>query len=50
MEQRNTIRHNLAISTRRSLLLPTDRDEDMCDVTLGDTWGDYVPNSQKECR
>ncbi|XP_035675907.1 cell surface hyaluronidase-like [Branchiostoma floridae] len=49
VEQRNVLDHNLGLVTRAGTLLPTDRDDNMCQTMRDAVYGDYIPELT-DCR
>lgn len=48
-EQRNTFRHNLGLVSLPGTLLPSDRDQYMCETLLAGVHGNYTPVAESEC-
>jgi hypothetical protein len=48
-EQRNTFRHNLGLVSLPGTLLPSDRDQYMCETLLAGVYGNYTPVAESEC-
>uniref|UniRef100_A0AAY4CTU2 G8 domain-containing protein n=1 Tax=Denticeps clupeoides TaxID=299321 RepID=A0AAY4CTU2_9TELE len=50
IEQRNTFFHNLGLVTRPGTILPTDRNDTMCQTILDKVYQNYLPNPSMECK
>ena len=50
IEQRNTFFHNLGLLTRPGTILPTDRNDTMCQSILDKVYKNYVPTPATECK
>ncbi|KAL2091959.1 hypothetical protein ACEWY4_011757 [Coilia grayii] len=50
IEQRNTFFHNLGLLTRPGTILPTDRNDTMCQSILDKVYKGYTPTPATECK
>ncbi|XP_076127565.1 cell surface hyaluronidase [Alosa pseudoharengus] len=50
IEQRNTFFHNLGLVTRPGTILPTDRNDTMCQNILDKVYKNYTPTPATDCK